>query len=99
MEYYVPYSVVRGMSNTISTFDNRKYVMEMVAAILERGDSQIREGWSGGKYSDANWVTDLLLGELGYEVHVDEDGNVSIWDKDHDPESPVYEADHYREEE
>jgi hypothetical protein len=75
---------------------HQRYVLEMVTAIIERGDDQLRDGAIGsGPHSDARWVIDLLLGQLGYELHVDEDGNVSLWSKDDDTEELIM-PDHYR---
>lgn len=75
----------------------RQYALEMVAAILERGDDKLRDGFSGAKYSDAHWVIDILLGQLGYEVVVSEDGDVTLERQAEDGyESEVIRPDHYR---
>lgn len=50
----------------------------MAAAIIERGDNQLRDGFSGGRYTDAQWVIDLLAKAAGYEVAVGEDGDVTL---------------------
>jgi hypothetical protein len=54
---------------------NHNHVMGMVAAIIERGDDQLVDG----ENRDAKWVISLLLGQLGYELHITEDGEVEIW--------------------
>ena len=80
------------------TIHYSKHGLELVAAIIERGDDQLRDGSIGfGPHSDARWVIDILLGQLGYELDVDEDGYVSLVDRDRaeldiDPILP----DHYR---
>ena len=81
---------------TVTAADHRRYVLEMVAAIIERGDDQLRDGAIGiGPHSDARWVIDLLLGQLGYRLHIDEDGNVSLSSADDDTEELILPA-HYR---
>lgn len=60
------------------SFDQHAYVMGMVAAIIERGDDQLRDRTP----SDAKWVIDLLLGQLGYKMHITEDGDVEFWPAD-----------------
>jgi hypothetical protein len=72
-----------------------RYELEMVAAIVERGDDQVRDGWCGGEYTDANWVIDILLGQLGKKIRVDEDGNVSIWPKDDGEDNEPILPNHY----
>lgn len=72
------------------------YVMQMVAAIIERGDDQLS---SQPTYTDERWCIDLLLGLLGYEMHVTEDGDVQIWPKDRsdmEPGDGPFVAGHYR---
>ena len=48
-----------------------------------------------GPHSDARWAIDLLLGQLGYRLHIDEDGNVSLWSAADDAEELILPA-HYR---
>lgn len=75
-------------------------VMRMVAAIIERGDDDLSDQWSGSPITDAKWVIDILLGQLGYKLHVTEDGEVQIWPEDPtsmEPGDRPYEADGYRE--
>jgi hypothetical protein len=85
------------MNMTTTTKErHHRYVMEMVAAIIERGDDQLRDGAIGiGPHSDARWVIDLLLDQLGYKLHIDEDGNVNLWSKD-DDQAELIVPDHYR---
>jgi hypothetical protein len=61
------------------------YVLELVAAIVERGDEEL---WDS-TLTEGRWCIDLLLGLLGYEMHVT-DGDVELWPKDGDQDGVIY---------
>jgi hypothetical protein len=76
----------------------REYELEMIAAMIERADDPLVDGFTGGGYTEAHQIIELLLGQLGYELDISEDGDVAIVSKERDPDGPckVILPDNYR---